>query len=300
MKGANSPAMHPFATLSLPIAGPIPRQVACGIVLILSLFSCGCEDTNLFLLTDAGVDAVKAVTLSDEEVENIATQASRASDSEHQLAPPQSPYSRRLQQLVAPYTGRDEFRFNFRVYLKDQVNAFAMADGSIRIYSGLMDLMDDRELLFVIGHEMGHVVNKHSRKKVVLAYASSALRKGLASQENQLGQIARSTLGAFAHKLANAQFSQYEEKQADNYGAAFLQEQGYHINSAVSALRKFEQLAKRHTFLSSHPDPAKRAARLESGEYQDDLQKSPSLLASLFDTLKRWCIALLQFILQFF
>jgi len=292
--------MKPFATFSQLIARPIPRKLTCWIVLVLSLLSFGCEDTNLFLLTDAGVDAVNAITLSDEEIENIAAKASRASDSEHQLAPPQSPYSKRLQRLVAPYTNLDGFHFNFRVYLTDQVNAFAMADGSIRIYSGLMDLMDDRELLFVIGHEMGHVVNEHSREKVVLAYASSALRKGLEAQENQLGQIARSTLGALAHKLANAQFSQHEEKQADTYGAAFLEEEGYTINPAVSALQKFEQLAKRHTFLSSHPDPAKRAARLASGEYKEDQQEGPSLLARLFDTLKRWCIVLVQFVLQFF
>jgi putative metalloprotease len=37
-----------------------------------------------------------------------------------------------------------------------------MADGSIRIYSGLMEMMDEGELLFVLGHEMGHVVEKHS------------------------------------------------------------------------------------------------------------------------------------------
>ncbi len=106
--------MKPFVTLSLLIAGPIPRKVACGIVLVLSLLSFGCEETNLFLLTDAGVDAVNAITLSDVEVENIAAKASRASDSEHQLAPPQSPYSTRLQRLVAPYTSRAGFHFNFR------------------------------------------------------------------------------------------------------------------------------------------------------------------------------------------
>jgi putative metalloprotease len=35
------------------------------------------------------------------------------------------------------------------------VNAFATADGTIRIYSGLMEMMTDDELIFVIGHEIG-------------------------------------------------------------------------------------------------------------------------------------------------
>ena len=52
-----------------------------------------------------------------------------------------------------------------------------MADGTIRIYSGLMDIMDDRELLFVIGHEAGHVVKDHVRRKVQLAYAGPGCAK---------------------------------------------------------------------------------------------------------------------------
>ena len=61
-----------------------------------------------------------------------------------------------------------------------------MANGTIRVFTGLMDLMNDEELLFVIGHEMGHVVRNHSRKKVALAYSTSALRKGLAPRRVKL------------------------------------------------------------------------------------------------------------------
>jgi putative metalloprotease len=70
-----------------------------------------------------------------------------------------------LQGIVAKLGKRDGRTFNFKVYLTREINAFAIADGSIRVFSGLMDLMNDRELLFVIGHEMGHVLQDHSRKK---------------------------------------------------------------------------------------------------------------------------------------
>jgi Zn-dependent protease with chaperone function len=49
-----------------------------------------------------------------------------------------------------------------------------MADGSIRIYSGLMEMMDDEKLLFVLGHEMGQVVEKHS---VLLASVLNFFRR---------------------------------------------------------------------------------------------------------------------------
>ena len=167
----------------------------------------GCEDTNVYLATDAAKDAVTAVTLSDEQVVELARQASLSKDSHHRVAEPGSAYDKRLQQLTRRYRERDGQQFNFKVYLTDEVNAFAMADGTIRVYSGLMDLMDDDELLFIIGHEMGHVIHDHSRKKVVLAYGASALRKGLASQQNELGALAASVAGGFAEQLTNAQFS---------------------------------------------------------------------------------------------
>lgn len=140
-----------------------------------------------------------------------------------------------------------------------------MADGTIRIYSGLMDMMDDGELRFVIGHEMGHVVRNHIRKKLQLAYAAGALRKGIASQANTVGAIAASQLGGFTEMLVNAQFSQQEEREADDYGAAFLERLGFERKPALTALRKLAALGNDHSFLASHPAPGARADRLEKG-----------------------------------
>ena len=52
---------------------------------------------------------------------------------------------------------------NFKVYYVIDVNAFACADGSVRVFSSLMDIMTDEELLGVIGHEVGHVHTKTQR-----------------------------------------------------------------------------------------------------------------------------------------
>lgn len=213
----------------------------------------------MLAMTDAATDAVKAMTLSDEEVKNLAQRAALEADSRHPVAPAGNSYDKRLRRLLAPYVERDGYNLNYKVYLTSEVNAFALADGTVRVYSGLMDLMNDEELLFVIGHEIGHVVEEHSGQKVVMAYASSALRKSLASQNNEIGQIARSIVGAFVQQLTNAQFSQREERQADRYGLTFLQAEGYDPGAAVSALNKLAALAGQHSFLSSHPDPGKRA-----------------------------------------
>jgi putative metalloprotease len=166
--------------------------------------------------------------------------------------------------LVSQNLQEDNMRFNYAVYISPEVNAFAMTNGTIRIYSGLMDMLDDGELRFVIGHEMGHVLNNHIRKKIQLAYAASAVRKGIASQNSTAGDVARSLFGGLAESLLNAQFSQLEEKEADDYGLAFLRQERFEPQDAVSTLRKIAKLGKAHSFFSRHPDPDKRAERLQA------------------------------------
>jgi putative metalloprotease len=224
----------------------------------------GCDNTDLSLATGAAADAVRAATLSDKDVLEIAAHAARESDRKHTLASADSPQALRLQRLVGRDLREGALAFNVAVYVSPEVNAFAMADGTIRVYSGLMELLEDGELQFVVGHEMGHVEKEHIRKKIRLAYAASAVRKGIASQSGAAGDMAGSLVGGLAEALLNAQFSQLEEKEADDAGLAFLKRQAGDPGDAVSALRKIAGLGRGHSFLSSHPDPELRAERLQA------------------------------------
>jgi len=256
------------------------------LALVTSLLLAGCEDTDIGLATQAGIEAVKAATLDDEEVQRLAAAVSAQYDRQHTVAPPGNPYAERLQRLTAPYDEYAGHTFDVKVYLSPKVNAFAMADGTIRIYSGLMDRMTDEELLFVVGHEMGHVVDDHIKKKIRLAYAGSAVRKAIASQRNEAGQIARSVLGALAQQVVNAQFSQQEEREADNFGLVFLLSRGLGEASAVSAMMKLASLGNDHSFLSSHPAPQARAERLRENAPATGNAEKPSLLERITAWLK--------------
>jgi putative metalloprotease len=218
---------------------------------------------DVLTATDAGIDAVKAITLSDKDVVAIASKSADLLDGTNSVAAPDNEYSLRLRRILSQKFQDGDMAFNYGVYISPEVNAFAMADGSIRIYGGLMDMLNDGELSFVIGHEMGHVIKRHIRKKLQLAYAASAVRRGITSQNNIAGEIARSVFGGLAESLMNAQFSQLEEKEADDYGLLFLKKKDLKPTDAVSALEKLAGLCKEHSFLSSHPQPEIRAERLQ-------------------------------------
>ncbi len=205
------------------------------------------------------VDAFKAVTLSNEDARALSLRAIKQYDSQNKVAPADNKYAKRLASLTNKHMGEDDLDLNFKVYLVDEINAFATADGSIRFFSGLMDKMNDEELLFVIGHEIGHVKLEHSKKKMKAAYATSAARKSVAAAGGDLGSIAASELGGIAESMVNASYSRKEESASDGYGVEFMKKHGYDPANAVSALKKLAELGDSSSLLASHPAPTKRA-----------------------------------------
>ena len=119
----------------------------------------GGKKLNTAKLLDAGKDVAKAVTLSDSDIAQLSREAVAWMDANNPVADETTEYGARLKRLTEGITEVDGLPLNFKVYKVADVNAFACGDGSIRVFSALMDLMDDDELMAIIGHEIGHVVH---------------------------------------------------------------------------------------------------------------------------------------------
>jgi len=209
----------------------------------------------------AGMDLLQAATISNEQVKSMAFSASKDMDAENEIAPDGNPYAKRLKKITANLKTPKDLKLNYKVYLTDDINAFAMADGTVRVYKGLMDLMTDEELLFVMGHEIGHVKHEHSKQAYRMAYAAQAGRKAAASAGGTAGALATGALGGLAEKLVNAQFSQSEESEADEFGLAFLKLNNINPQSAVTALEKLG--GGNSSMFSSHPGSKERAEAIK-------------------------------------
>lgn len=225
----------------------------------------GYADWNVTGVIDAGKDMAKAATLSDEEVKSVALSASEHYDSSNQVAETPSPYAERLAKVTDGMQNEEGLKPDIKVYMKDEINAFAMANGSIRVYSGLMDKMTDDEIRYVIGHEIGHVNLGHSKKALQVAYAASAGRKAAsASGSNAVAALSESAMGELAEKLVSAQFSQSQERDADLYALKLMKLNQYDPKATVSALRKLEKMfGNQAGAFASHPAPGDRANALE-------------------------------------
>jgi metalloprotease len=226
-------------------------------------------DINLGRALGAATDLGKAATVSDDEVKAYAKQMRAYEEKNRQkVAPSGSAYAQRLARLTDRYRNYDGMQLNFKVYESKQVNANASAGGSIRFYSGLMDMMTDDELMFIVGHEIGHVKNGHSAKAMRTALVTSGVRKAAAATNSTVGTIAESQMGGLLQAVVNAQHSQGQEIESDDYGMRFLKTNKIHPAAAASSLRKLAGLSKGGggSILSSHPDPGARAKRMDTAK----------------------------------
>lgn len=213
---------------------------------------------------DAAGDAYKGATLSDAEVQQMGRDVAAQMDSQSKIAKGNS-YAKRLEKMTRNLKNEDGLALNFKVYMTNDVNAFALPDGSVRVYSGLMDLMkDDNEVLFVIGHEIGHVKNGDSKARFQMAYATSAARKGAEAAGGTAAALSKSELGDLGEAFIHAQYSQKQEYAADMNGYELLRKYKKNVNGAVAALRALQSLGASGGMLSSHPDSGDRADRIQA------------------------------------
>lgn len=214
---------------------------------------------------EAGKGLAQAASLSDTDLNAYFDQMTKQTDAQNKVAPPDSVYAKRLAKLTTDLQEEDGLRLNYKVYLTPEINAFAMANGTIRVYSGLMDRMTDGEITYVIGHEIGHVKSGHSKSRMQTAMATGAARNAAAAVGGDIGTLAESQIGDLVEKVIKAQHSQANERQADDYSLAFMKRKKLNGTDAVSALEKLAAMGgSESSWLSTHPSPKERADRLRA------------------------------------
>lgn len=227
---------------------------------------------------DATKKAAKAVAFSDADAAAYSKEAVAWMDANNPVATANDPYTKRLNKLFEKHLKEDGLSLNFKVYKVADINAFACADGSVRVFSALMDMMTDDELLAVIGHEIGHIKNHDTRDAIKAAYTRAAGKDILASQSGAASVLTDSQLGLLAEGLISSSHSRKQESQADDYSYEFMKKHGYNVMGAHSAFLKLANLAeggpqqsKLQKMMSSHPDSKKRAEEIEQKAKKDGL-----------------------------
>ncbi|UHC86821.1 M48 family metallopeptidase [Klebsiella michiganensis] len=235
----------------------------------------GCQNMDSNGLLSSGAEAFQAYSLSDKQVKTLSDKACQEMDAKATIAPASSEYSKRLSKIAAALGDNINGQpVNYKVYQTKDVNAFAMANGCIRVYSGLMDLMNDNEVEAVIGHEMGHVALGHVKKGMQVALGTNAVRAAAASAGGIVGSLSQSQLGDLGEKLVNSQFSQRQESEADDYSYDLLRKRGINPAGLATSFEKLAQLeaGRQSSMFDDHPASEARAQHIRDRMKADGIK----------------------------
>lgn len=192
-------------------------------------------------------------------------------------------------------TADKERKLDWKVFVIDDpktVNAFAVPGGRIYVYTGLlMAAKNEAQVVGVLGHELGHVVGRHTARRLVYTYGFQAVAgMALGENPNQIAEIAAALAGGGA-LLA---YGREMENEADEFGARYAHYADYDPNQLAEFFRMLSEksgdLPPVLVYISSHPSNADRIAHInafvKNGGFKGS-QVAPERLAAIKTDIER-------------
>jgi predicted Zn-dependent protease len=174
-----------------------------------------------------------------------------------------------LGKRMAANSERPNLPWEFHIVEDASVNAFALPGGFIYVTRGLMTTINDEaELATVVGHEIGHVTNRHSVQqisKAQLAQLGLGIGSILSSDIAKFGQLASAGLSVLFLK-----YSRDAENQADQAGFRYALNQNYDVREMTKVFETLNRISeeggsgKLPEWLATHPNPENRIEHIES------------------------------------
>jgi Zn-dependent protease with chaperone function len=170
---------------------------------------------------------------------------------------------------------------------EDIINAFALPDGTIVVYSGIVDKMQNYdELVALLGHESAHVNNRHAMKMLCRNLSGYLFISAILGDANGVMAI----IGDNVNSLQSLSFSRKFEQEADVEGLNILFKNKVNpegMSTLFSRLKSKDGLSIPE-FLSSHPVTEERIKYIqELNKNSKHKAENNKKLAALFQELKQ-------------
>ena len=169
-----------------------------------------------------------------------------------------------LIEITEAVGGEHHYQLEFRRSERIGANAFALPSGIIVITDELLKFSEnDRELIAVLAHEVGHVVNRHVLRQAIQSSVVTLLIGTLTGDVISVSTLAATIPAA----LLEAKYSREFESEADRFAIQYLTQKNISTQHYVAILIRLDQshsVEKRTTgFLDTHPASSERISLLE-------------------------------------
>ena len=168
-----------------------------------------------------------------------------------------------VQQSVAK---KSKYQFNFHLLADAKtVNAFALPGGQIFITEALLSRLKTKaQLAGVLGHEVGHVLARHSAEHIAKQKLTSGLTTAAVIGVDPTGggaQMAQMVAG-----LINMKYGRADELEADKLGLRLMSEASYDPRALIGVMEILAQASggsRQPEYSSTHPSPENRMEKIQ-------------------------------------
>ncbi|WP_372778419.1 M48 family metallopeptidase [Litorivivens sp.] len=155
------------------------------------------------------------------------------------------------------------------VFDDKSANAFALPGKKIGVHTGLLDVAKNQDqLASVIGHEVGHVLAKHSAERMSMQFVSQSSQQivGALIGEGAGQQAVMAALGLGSQYGVLMPYGRLQESESDNIGVQLMAQAGFNPQASIDLWRNMAAAANGQPpeFLSTHPSHDTRISDLQA------------------------------------
>jgi len=216
-------------------------------------------------LSDAASDMSKSTTVTDEEMKKIAKEDIAKMDKNNDIVKDQ--YHLDLQKVMKKIPLPEGVELDVKVYWSPYLYIFSRSNGAIRVNHGVIEKLNDNELLFVMAHEVGHLLHEDFKKSYRKEHAMYAFEKMLNMGGDSIGGMSNGVLASVTSEMRKSRFQKNEEFSADEFAMAVLKANKVPREAATDALELLQYLNA--PLLKMHPTGHERVKNLEDNYAKD-------------------------------
>lgn len=171
---------------------------------------------------------------------------------------------------------KSPWKFQFHLLADDKtVNAFALPGGQIFITMGLLkQLQTEAQLAGVLGHEMGHVIERHTAQQMskgelgkwlIMAVGAAATDPNNPSSAQHPVMIA-----SLVNQMLQLRYSRHDESQADTWGLKIMEQVGFDPRAMIEVMKILKASSGKDgsgrslEIFQTHPNPDLRIEQIET------------------------------------
>ncbi len=182
-------------------------------------------------------------------------------------------YVQRIGQKIVQSTAASHtpYQYNFHLLAdREVVNAFALPGGQVFMTEALFRMLhSEDEIAGVLGHEIGHVVGRHSSEQIAKSNLFDGITSAvvIATSDGQGGGYDTTRVAQMVNQLVTFKYGRADETEADKLGVRFLIESGYQPEAMIQVMEVLKKVAggaRQPEFMSTHPDPGNRIENIKT------------------------------------